>query len=689
MKKAALAIIALLLIAGAYFVFFHRQKTVQVISIPSANILLITIDTLRPDHLSCYGGKNPTPNIDELAKNGVLFENAFCSVPLTFPSHTSILTGLFPIHTGVHNNGLEKFNRSEFLISTIFHQNGYKTGAVISSFVLDRKFGLAESFDVYDDKIERAPGIVSNFDVERNAAATSAAASGIVNRFAGNKWLLWVHFYDPHTPYAPPEPFQGYDGEIDFVDQQIGILLQSLKSQGVDKNLITIVMADHGESLGEHGEETHGYFIYNSTVKIPLLLSYPGAPKGTVVKATAAGVDVVPTLISLAGIHDDLRRDGESLQPLIAGESRKSEIYLESDYPELMGWNGLQGLINLNWKLISTTRSELYDWQKDVAEEQNLFSQQQQLSDSLKQRLANLTASAMAPSRQAPDSETLEKLRSLGYVGATNPVQTKFTVDPKDKIGAWKDYEKTLQLKNSGDPAGSLALLHTLVDREPTNSFFRLTLASNLREAGKRDEAIEQLKTILKDDPSKADAYQELALAEKEQKNYVEAVRAEQAAIALQPDRSEFHSVLGIILVETGQFEQAKGEFARVLKIDPNNGVAWNNLGNALRETNQLDQAAEAYRKSIQLSPHYAYPLNGLATVLIRQNETQQAIPYLEKALQLDPQFVEVYLNLGIAFQTIGENEKAKTCYRAFLKLAPEWMKQERQNAAQLLSQLS
>lgn len=650
------------------------------------NILLITIDTLRPDHLSCYGGINSTPNLDQIAKNGVLFRNAFSQVPLTFPSHTSILTGLFPVHSGVHNNGLESFTKSGFLISETFHQNGYKTGAVVSSFVLDRKFGLTGGFDVYDDRMERMPTINSIFEVERPANEVYESATRILKGFNG-KWFLWLHFYDPHTPYSPPPPLEGYGGEITFVDQQIGKLQQWLKDRKLDQNLAIAVLADHGESLGEHGEETHGFFIYNSTIKIPFLLSYPGGPSGIQVEQNAAAVDVAPTLLELAGIPDAQKRDGQSLLTLMYEKPRTRDIYMESSYPELLGWNGLQGVVQSNWKLISTTRSELYDWKADPGETANLYTRKETLARALKQTLGQFKETSTAKSQQ-PDAETLEKLKSLGYISTTNIVKGARTADPKDKIAIWALYEKSLQLKNAGKDKEALQTLEWLAQEDPSNNFFHVSLASSYRQAKDYAQAVRQLRMAIRNDPSDPDVYQELALAYKDQRNYKEAIQAAEAALAIDPDRSDFHSILGLLLVETARFDEAKKQFDFVLKIDPNNAVAWNNLGNAFREMNELDAAEEAYKKAIELSPHYAYPLNGLATILIRKNQIREALPFMEKALDLDPKFVEVYLNLGIAYHTLGENEKAKTLYRVFLKIAPAWMKTERKNAQLLLSQL-
>jgi choline-sulfatase len=682
-KKASFVVLAT---AAATIAFAATRKVEPKKSESPPNVLLITIDTLRPDRLSCYGGRNRTPNLDQIASKGLLFENAFSQVPLTLPSHTSILTGLFPVHHGVHNNGLESFNKKEFLVSELFHQKGYKTGAVVSSFVLDRKFGLNGGFDVYDDKMERLPNINSNFEVERPANQVYDAAVRILGDFSGN-WFLWLHFYDPHTPYSPPTPLKGYEGEIFFVDQQIGKLQQWLKARNLDRNLVLAVVADHGESLGEHGEETHGFFIYNSTVKVPLLLCYPGVPAGKRIKNTAASVDLTPTLLELAGIKDSQKRDGQSLLTMLRGENRTHDIYLESRYPELLGWNGLQGMIQSNWKLIFTTRSELYDWQTDPNETVNLYIRKESIARSLKKELGQFTETATASSGQ-PDAETLEKLKSLGYISTTNIAKSARTADPKDKIAIWAIYEKSLQFKNAGKEKESLHLLESLVEKDPANNFFCTTLASRYRQAKDYKAAVQQLQLAIKNDPSDKDAYQELALTLKDQRNYKEAIKAVQAALALDPERSDSRSILGLLLVETARFEEAKQQFTIVLKKDPNNPAAWNNLGNALRELNDLDQAEEAYKKAIELSPHYAYPLNGLATVLVRKNQTQKAIPFMEKALDLDPTFVEVYLNLGIAYHTLGQKEKAKTLYKAFLKIAPDWMEKEREDAKLLLSQL-
>lgn len=665
-------------------VWFYAIRRNQSPAFPNANVLVITIDTIRPDYLSCYGSSNSTPNIDKIANSGIVFENAFSQVPLTFPSHTSILTGLFPVHHGIHQNGLEIYSKTEDLVTAAFRAHGYKTGAVVSSFVLDRKFGLAAGFDIFDDRMERKPSISSNFEVERRGNETVGAAIKLLEQIQNEKWFLWIHFYDPHTPYDPPAPAKGYAGEIKFVDEQVGKLMQWLNDRNLQDHLILMVLGDHGESLGEHGEKTHGFFVYNSTLRIPMLLSYPGVEPARVTTAVAA-VDVTPTLLDLAGIPDTRKRDGRVLMDL--PETRNSDIYFESRYPELLGWNGQQGIIRSNWKLISTTRSELFDWTRDDQESRNLFSSKEEISRPIKNDLAQLVSTDVTTS-SAPDSETLEKLKSLGYVGSTAPSKKNRTADPKDRIALWSKYEASQEAKHLNQKEEFSRLLQSLVEEEPTNNFFRLSLAGFYRENQMLDWAIEQLNHAIRNEPSDANAYHELAVTYKEIRNYAEALRAEEAALSLQPSRSEFLGVRGMIWVETGQFSKARSEFNHVLQIDPNNAIAWNNLGNAHRELQELNKAEEAYRKAIGLSPGYAYPYNGLATVLVRQKKTRDALPFFEKALNLDPKFVEVYLNMAIAYHSLNEPQKAKTLYLAFLKMAPDWMAEQKQNAKMLLSQI-
>lgn len=687
MKKItpARAILILVAVILAAVLWYFAKRNEKKPSFPGANVLLITIDTIRPDQLSCYGASNPTPNLDRVSQRGLLFENAYCQVPLTFPSHASILTGLFPVRHGIHQNGLEIFTKKESLISDAFRSKGYRAGAAVSSFVLDRKFGLADGFDLYDDRMERLPSVTTNFEVERRANETLDAGIAILEKWKGDKWFFWFHFYDPHTPYSPPEPRSGYSGEVQFVDEQIGRLIHWLDKNQLTQKTILAILGDHGESLGEHGEKTHGFFVYNSTLKIPMILAYPEAKPQRILTPVAA-VDVATTLLELSQIPDPHSRDGVSLMNSAMKKQRSSDIYFESKYPELLGWNGLQGLIRGNWKLIATTRSELYDLSSDPQESQNLFSAKQEISNPLKKDLARLEF--IQTTSSAPDPETAEKLKSLGYISSTSIPKKDRTADPKDKIALWTRYEESLESKRNASPQEITELLETLVEQEPSNNFFRLAVAGHHRQQKNLEEAARHLQQAISNDPSDASAYHELAFTLKEMKNYPEALRAEEAAIVLQPQRSEFRGVRGMIWVETGQFQKAKSEFEHVLKMDPNNAIAWNNLGNACRALNELPEAKKAYQKAIELSPHYAYPHNGLATILVAQGQPREAIRSFERAIELDPKFFEVYLNLAIAFHSLKETDRARTLYRAFLKIAPDWMVQEKSNARALLAQL-
>lgn len=649
---------------------------------PAVNkILLITIDTIRPDALSCYGGSNHTPNLDNIARQGILFENAFCQVPLTFPSHVSILTGLYPTRHNMHHNGLQKFQDQQTSIAYLLRQSRYRTAAVVSCYVLDRKFGLNAGFDIYEDRLARQKGGYSGFDAERTADKTTDAALNVLSRLPAENWFLWVHYYDPHVPYSPPAPWKGYRGEVGFVDQQIGRLLKSLESKGRNKQLLLLIAADHGESLGEHGESTHGFFVYNSTMKIPLILSYDGSVKGARNDVNAATIDIVPTIMELTGIKDPLSRDGRSL---ISLSKTPRSIYFESLYPQLHGWSPMRGVLKDEWKLILTTRPELYQWKQDAQEKHDLYKKQPRIAAPLGKDIAALSRH-VTKSVVMPDEETREKLESLGYTSSGTTVAGDS--DPKDKIGVWTLYQEYLHFKNSGKQQQALKLLEKIHNQESSNPFFVLQLAKQYRESGNVSHAVDLLQKLAKRQTD-ADVHHELALALQKSGNPAKALDSLQIAIKQQPDRLEFRESLAILFFQTGKFIEAIGEMKIVLQADPNHASGWNNYGNILREAGKRKEAETAYGNAISLNPEYATPYNGLGIVMFEQRKVQESIRHLLKAVSLDPNLHDVYFNLGIAYEASGDRDKARSFYQKFLDVAPLEMQQQRTAAKQRLNQL-
>ncbi|MDP8297299.1 MAG: sulfatase [Candidatus Orphnella occulta] len=350
------------------------------------NVLFIIVDTLRSDHLGCYGYQDiKTPNIDGIAKRGTLFENVIASAPLTLPSHASIFTSTFPQFNKVRDNGSYQLPENSITLADRFKENKYNTAAFVSTVVLDKKYGLDKGFDVYDDKMVKSPQkqLIKSMEGERAADKTTAAALEWLEENKEEKFFLWVHYYDPHTVYNPPPPYSEiykdnlYAGEIAFVDHYIGILLDALKKLGLEDNTIIIFAGDHGEGLGEHQEAQHAVFLYDTTLKVPLIFSYPKKiPQSKVIKEQVRLVDIMPTLLDLVKIKKNKDIQGRSLLKAMRGKARLKAIpaYSESYYAKFhYNWSELQSWRTEEWKYIRSSEPELFNIQEDPLELNNLI----------------------------------------------------------------------------------------------------------------------------------------------------------------------------------------------------------------------------------------------------------------------------------------------------------------------------
>src|ERR1700704_7031367 len=368
---------------------------------PALNVVLITIDTLRADHLGCYGYKQiKTPNIDGLAADGVRFENAFAVVPVTLPSHSSMLTGTYPMLSGMHDFSANKLSPLQPTLASVLKQAGYQTGAVIGAAVLDSRFGLNQGFDFYYDHFDFSRLDEANLDeMERPGNVVADVALDWLGKNSQKKFFLWMHLYDPHFPYRPPEPYsreyaaQPYDGEIAFADEQVGRLLRFLKDKGLYQNTVIVLSGDHGESLGEHGEKTHGFFIYNATMRVPLIIHLPGKSAVLPLEDPVSLVDLMPTVIEAARVKIPSQVQGRSLLPLLRGEKaeRPRTIYGETFLPRIhFNWSELRGAENAKYHFIDAPHPELYDLTKDPGELRNLFSDKKAVADEMRAQLVAL-----------------------------------------------------------------------------------------------------------------------------------------------------------------------------------------------------------------------------------------------------------------------------------------------------------
>ena len=457
-----IAVLAVCAIAtGAILVRSLGTTPVPASSPTRDNILLVTLDTARADRLGAYGyARARTRYLDRLAAEGVRFQSAFSPAPITLPAHASIFTGLYPFEHGVRNNGNFYLQDRFETLTTILSKQGYRTGAFVSAFVLDRRYGLARSFDTYDDRMQGSQAQVVSLEAERRGDRTAAALNEWLDREArgGAPFFAWLHLYDPHEPYRAPRPFgdafadSPYDGEIAFTDAIVASVLDQLGRLGVRDKTIVAVIGDHGESLGDHGEETHSMFVYEAAIRIPLLLWRPGRlPAGLVVSPPVRATDLAPTLLELVGAPPLNAPHGRSLLPLITGTApgEPEPVYAETYLPQFyLNWAPLRTLRDERWKFIDAPKPELYDLSKDPGERENLFQTQPGTGEAMRAALARLTGGTHGAMTAATiDRDVAEKLAALGYIGAggnmsTPPPGDAVLRDPKDVIAVFNQLRR-------------------------------------------------------------------------------------------------------------------------------------------------------------------------------------------------------------------------------------------------------
>jgi choline-sulfatase len=628
------------------------------------NILFVSIDTFRADRIGAA-----TPALARLANEGIRFEAADSPVPLTLPAHASLLSGLWPLHHGLRNNGTGAFPNGRDTLATICSRAGYRTGAFVGSFILDHRFGLDRGFDRYDDEIVRGAGESSGtYEAERRGGEVVDRALAWLRQSDARPFFAWVHLYDAHAPYAPPPPYpQTYDGEVAYVDAQVARLLAA-----VDRgSTIVVVVGDHGEALGEHGELTHGLLLYEPTLHVPMIVSVPSlVPR--VIRTPVSTVDLAPTIAALAALPFPKPPDGRDLSSdLRAGhEPTAAPVYAETQYPATFGWSELASVRLAATKVISGPSPELYDLQHDPGETVNVLMNERRVYRDLSSQLDQLRATAVVSSPATVDAETRAKLASLGYVapaGSTGGTKR----DPKTVSSLFRTFEEATATINAGRPRDAVAPLEQIVRNDPSNHVFRETLARALRQSGDVARAITLYRQAVALAPNDANAWYNLAAALEESGNGKEGAAALAEAAKRDPGRPEIHNIRGAALAETGDLTAAEKEFRATIAGDPRNARAYNNLGNVLRAMNRDTEAAEAYRKAIELAQRYADPLNGLGALLVAGGRAREAIPYFDAALRIGPDYYEAQLNRAIALQVAGDSGAAAAELQRLLARLP------------------
>lgn len=618
------------------------------------NLLLITLDTVRADHLGCYGYKKVrTPHIDGLAAAGARFERAYTPVPITLPAHAVMFTGKYPMAIGMHDFSGNRLGAEHPTLAGLLREQGYATAGIVGSAVLDARFGLARGFDYYYDNFDFSRLDETNLDaMERRGDLVVEEGLAWLGRSSSQKpFFLWLHLYDAHHPYLPPPPYsaqyadQPYDGEIAFVDAQVGRVLEFLREKKLYDRTLIVLAGDHGEGLGEHGEKTHGFFIYNSTLHVPLLFRPPPGPSPPRkrISTPVSLVDLFPTILRLLGLSVPAEAQGRSLVSLMREEPRGAGagIYAETFLPRLhFNWSELRSIQLGNYRFIDAPKPELYDLAQDPGEQRNLFPQKQRIARELQGRLAQLIKKYSPPAGQETGEETgldpalMERLKSLGYAavsgGGSPTLSNRNLPDPKDRIQMYELVSEAIADSQQGRYEASIAKLQAALKVESASLPVHYLLALNYYRQGDFPQAIAGFRRVLE----------------------------------WQPDYALANYYLGLAYGKAGQSEQAVAAFQRTLELDPTNFAAAFNLGVTYLQQGRVQESVAAFQQSVTIYPDYAAGYAALGEVLLHQGQVEQALPALRKAVDLAPNNARARQTLIKALRARGLHAEAQEVLR-------------------------
>jgi arylsulfatase A-like enzyme/Flp pilus assembly protein TadD len=685
-KRGAICAVALILLFASAFGQTSRGTAAK--APVKTDALLITIDTLRADHIGAYGYKQAeTPTIDGLARSGLLFERAYSQVPLTLASHTSLLTGTYPFHNGVQDFTGNPLSPSIRSVAQALEAQGYDTAAIVSSYVLDRSWGLDRGFRLYYDVfkgssfLENDPGLV-----ERKAGDSVDEALKWLRRPRSKPFFLWLHLYDPHSGYDPPEPFRTrfadapYDGEIAYADHELGRLIAYLKQRGLHDRMLIIVASDHGESLGEHGEKEHGFFVYHSTLHVPLVVKPPLASgfKPHPVSDPVPIMGIAPTILGALKLHDPIEQQFETESLLATRSSDAAPVYSESFYSfSSFGWSPVRTVNNRSYQFIEAPKPELYDLRSDPDEKRNLFAELPAVSSVLSEELKNLVAryapkDSPAGAGSQLDAAAVEKLRALGYMAYRSPVSAEALAaglsDPKDKISDFNTLLDGIDAGKLGDLARERELLTQVQKANPDMYLIPFLLGETELKAANWKAAQEALERSLKLNPNFDQAMTALARAFHQQNQDEQALQWVEKAIEANPKNLRAWYQKGWISVKADP-DGAMVAFERALEIQPGFAMAHRDLGMILLQKGRYKEAATHLEQAAELGLAHAKLYNFLGIAYSRTGRYQDAVKVYTRALNKEPDFAEAHLNLSYVYEKLNRPQSARLQYETACKL--------------------
>ena len=671
------AVVVATIAAGGWW--WWRAQAFGLPATPDENVLLVTIDTLRADALSSYGGPAATPNLDRLAAHGARFTFAHASSVLTLPSHATILTGVYPYEHGIRDNVGYRLQPDAATMATRLKALGFATGAFVGAYPLKRRYGLDLGFDVYDDRLPEV-GSTANFsETERRADAVVAVATAWIDRTPG-KWFGWVHVYDPHAPYRPPDAWlaryaqQPYYGEVAWTDYALGPLFDRLRA--LPRPTLVLVTGDHGESLGEHGEATHGVFTYESTLRIPLIIAtvVPGAarePRGRVIRSAVRHIDLLPTVLDAVDARPDPRLPGASLRAVIAhGGGPDRQSYFEAMMTNLArGWAPLRGVLVGREKYIDLPIPELYDLASDPTEAQNLAASS---PDRVRVLATVLTGDNVAPPNRPADEplSVRNAMRSLGYLSTTAKPRAQYTAadDPKRLIDLDRRMHEAVNAYEAGKLDDAITILQQVIAERPDNAEAVLDLAVTYRQAGRDDHAIDVLQAAMKRGLTQADVRTKLGLC------LGLAGRGAQAIPLLEPtagDDPDALSALGLAYTQTGRLADARRTYRHLLAIDPTSALTYEDLASVDLEAKQWPAAEAELRHALDLDPTLTGARTNLGRLFADTGRLPEALNAWRQAAANDPEAYAALYNLTMELANAGQRDEARLYGERFVRTAP------------------
>ncbi len=661
------------------------------------NVVVITLDTTRADRIGAYGYREiETPNLDRLAREGVLFEQASSAAPLTLPAHSSIFTGRFPPEHGVRDNGGFFLDPRELTLAEVLGARGFRTGGFVGAYVLDSKWGINQGFDTYFDDFDLSKyKAISLGAIQRPGNEVVDHALQWLGQDATKPFFCWMHLYDPHAPYAPPEPYKSrypgrpYLGEIAFVDAQVGRVLSYLDAHALLDRTIVVVMGDHGESLGDHGEASHGFFIYESVLRVPFIVRAPFSATlgGRRVADVVRSVDVMPTVLDLLGIAAPKDLEGTSVVKLMTGATQELalETYSEALYPlHHFGWSDLRAIRSGRYKLIAAPRPELYDLVTDAGESHDLFAQREALGRRMLDRLRERERSFGR--REGAEKQTIEvdpdaraRLAALGYVGtfvtASVPDEARTGLaDPKDKVELFNKITHARDIsKDDGAFDEVVGMLKEVVNADPKVIDAWFMLGNTYAKVGRRLDAIACFKQTLALKPDDEMAVINLANVYRELGRDEEALVGYRRFLELDAKNSQVRYQVAEILLDRGKLDDAEHELRQALAIQPKLAAARNALGVVGLKRGDLAGAEREIRAAIAEKPDVRLAHFNLALLAEERGRLQDGVAEYQKEIQLHPASYKAWFNLGKLYARMGNTQAQVDAYRHAIDADPRF----------------